>query len=116
MVPFSRLMDFYPLAENHPRESLIRSSSEGYAPHCSRTDEPMSALGQKQTSQFVCAMSALPGRGPRSSTLSSSRCRLGVDQNKGDARRLIGAVRPGMAGAALDQHVAPLHHALALVH
>jgi len=35
----------YSLAENHLRESLIRSSSESYAPHRSRKRELMSALG-----------------------------------------------------------------------
>jgi len=45
-----RLMGFTPLAENHLRESLIRSASESYATHCSRKGALMSALGQKQTS------------------------------------------------------------------
>src|SRR6516165_2111495 len=31
-----RLMGFTPLAENHLRKSLIRSSSESYAPHRSK--------------------------------------------------------------------------------
>ena len=33
------------MAENHLRKSLIRSSSESYAPHCSKECAPMSALG-----------------------------------------------------------------------
>src|SRR5215469_3374968 len=32
-----RLMGFTPVAENHLRVSLIRSSSESYAPRCSKT-------------------------------------------------------------------------------
>ena len=44
-----RLMGFTPVAENHLRESLIRSSNESYAAHRSKTGRPMSALGQKQT-------------------------------------------------------------------
>jgi hypothetical protein len=45
-----RLMGFTPLAENHLRESLIRSASEGYAPRCSRngglgSDEAKRAFG-----------------------------------------------------------------------
>jgi hypothetical protein len=54
-----RLMGFTPVAENLP-ESLIRSSSESYAPRCSRISLLMSALGQKQTSHPVPVMSALP--------------------------------------------------------
>jgi hypothetical protein len=56
---FPPLHGIYSLAENHLRESLIRSSS-AYAPHRSRTRELMSALGQKQTSGHLRAMSALP--------------------------------------------------------
>src|SRR5262249_16108928 len=55
-----RLMGFSPLAENHLHESLIRSSGGSYAPHRSRRREPMSALGQKQTSGHVRVMTALP--------------------------------------------------------
>src|SRR5262249_49579332 len=55
-----RLMGFTPLAENHLRKSLIRSSSESYAPHRSRTRELMSAMVQKRTSRYLQAMSALP--------------------------------------------------------
>src|SRR6516165_793783 len=55
-----RLMGSTPLAENRLRESLIRSSSEGYALHCSRTRELMSALGQKRTFCIALPMSALP--------------------------------------------------------
>jgi len=40
-----RLMGFTPVAENHLRVSLIRSSSESYAPRCSKTGGPMSPLG-----------------------------------------------------------------------
>jgi hypothetical protein len=52
-------MGFTPLAENHLRESLIRSSFDRYALHRSKTGEPMSALGHKRTSDLVCVMSAL---------------------------------------------------------
>src|SRR5262249_37087025 len=55
-----RLMGFTPLAENHLRESLIRFSSESYAPQCIRAGRSMSALGQKRTSQHVRSISALP--------------------------------------------------------
>jgi hypothetical protein len=55
-----RLMGFTPVAENHLRESLIRSSNESYAAHRSKTGRPMSALGQKQTSRAEISMSALP--------------------------------------------------------
>src|SRR6516225_10626914 len=55
-----RLMGFTPLAENHLRKSLIRSSSESYVPHCIRVGRPMSALGQKQTWKLVRVMPALP--------------------------------------------------------
>src|SRR5262249_787950 len=48
------------LAENHLAKSLIRSWTESYAPHCSRTRELMSALGHKQTSEHAQSMSALP--------------------------------------------------------
>jgi hypothetical protein len=47
-----RLMGFTPLAENHLRKSLIRSSSESYVPHCIRVGRPMSALGQKHLPTF----------------------------------------------------------------
>ena len=50
----------YSLAENHLRESLIRSWSGRYAPHRSRTPEPMSASGQNQTLWHIGMMSAFP--------------------------------------------------------
>src|SRR5215472_15403469 len=59
-----------PLAENHLGESLIRSSSESYAPHCSKTGSLMSALGQKRTFKCLHPMSALPRK--RTSLNSSS--------------------------------------------
>src|SRR5262249_40181728 len=48
------------LAENHRRQSLIRSSSESYALHCSKKGALMSAMGQKRTSSEGKGMSALP--------------------------------------------------------
>jgi hypothetical protein len=48
-----RLMGFSPQAENHLCKSLIRSSSESYAPHCSKEGAPMSAMGQSR--RFACA-------------------------------------------------------------
>jgi len=45
VMNWRRLMGFTPLTENHSFENLIRSSSESYAPHCSRTGEVMSAFG-----------------------------------------------------------------------
>src|SRR6516225_5886414 len=42
--------------------------------------------------------------------------RLGIEQQEGDIGRFIGAVAPGMIGAALDQDVAGLEQNLALVH
>jgi hypothetical protein len=47
------------LAENHLLESLIRFSTESYAPHRGTIGELMSALGQKQTLGKVRLMSAL---------------------------------------------------------
>src|SRR6516165_8152160 len=44
-----RLMGFTPLAENHLRASLIRTWSDGHAPHRSMSGGVMSALGQKRT-------------------------------------------------------------------
>jgi hypothetical protein len=55
-----RLMGFTPLAENHLRASLIRTWSDGHAPHRSMSSGLMSALGQKQTLGKVRPMSALP--------------------------------------------------------
>src|SRR5215472_17552431 len=55
-----RLMGFTPLAENHLRKSLIRSSSESYVPHCIRVGRPMSALGHKRTLKRLHPMSAIP--------------------------------------------------------
>src|SRR6185312_10663431 len=42
--------------------------------------------------------------------------RLGVDEHKGETRRLVGAIAPGMVGAALDQDVPRSEQHLALVH
>jgi hypothetical protein len=56
-----RLTGFSPLAENHLRESLIRPSSESYAPHRSRTGKLMSALGHKRPI-FHVAMALQNGR------------------------------------------------------
>src|SRR5262245_31686596 len=41
---------------------------------------------------------------------------LPIHQHEGDAGRLVGAVRPGVVGTALDEHVAGLQQRLALVH
>src|SRR6516164_6460445 len=54
-----RRMGLIPLTENHLRKSLIRSSSESYAPDCIRAGWPMSALGQKRTFCIAWSMSAL---------------------------------------------------------
>src|SRR6516165_2280241 len=43
-----------------PPSSLIRFSSESYAPQCIRAGRSMSALGQKRTFTQVRPMSALP--------------------------------------------------------
>ena len=42
--------------------------------------------------------------------------RRGVDQHESDVGRLIGAIAPGVIGAALDQHVAGRKLDIALVH
>src|SRR5262245_17928852 len=42
--------------------------------------------------------------------------RLRVHQHEGERRRLVGAVAPGVIGAALDQHIASLEQHLAFVH
>ena len=42
--------------------------------------------------------------------------RFGVDEHEGEIGRLVGAIAPGMIGAALDQDVAGSEQHLALVH
>src|SRR3954451_22032093 len=42
--------------------------------------------------------------------------RLGVDEHEGETGRLVGAIAPGMVGAALDQDVPRSEQHLALVH
>jgi hypothetical protein len=53
-----RLMGFAPLAENYLLEILIRSSSESYAPHRSKTGRCQ--LGQKWTLSRARARSVDP--------------------------------------------------------
>ena len=42
--------------------------------------------------------------------------RLGVDEHESETGRLVGAIAPGMVGAALHQDVAGPQQHLALVH
>src|SRR3954469_2957455 len=57
------------------------------------------------------------GRPPEGGGMVAMRLyRLGVDEHEGETGRLVGAIAPGMVGAALDQDVPRSEQHLALVH